>query len=155
MRTIVEERIQSNETRNDILKILIDSQKARDNEDRLSIQAIANETVLFLIAGSETTSNTTGFAMIHLLEEPSILARLRQEIDQVPLEDGQIFKHEHLKHLPYLNAVIHETLRLDVIAAGSLDRKADQDTVLGGRLLVPQGVGFDSRSMDLAYAAHL
>ncbi|ORY97309.1 cytochrome P450 [Syncephalastrum racemosum] len=140
MRTIVEDRIKSGEPRNDILKILIDSQKARDAEDRLPVQAIANETVLFLIAGSETTSNTTGFAMIHLLEEPAILARLREEIDQVPLEEGEIvFKHEHLKHLPYLNAVIHETLRLDVIAAGSLDRKAEQDTVLGGRLMVPKG----------------
>lgn len=141
MNHIIQQRIQSAEPRNDILKILIDSQKARDAEDRLSLRAIANETILFLIAGSETTSNTIGFTMIRLLEEPAVFARLRQEIDQVPLKEGQtVFEHDSLKRLPYLNAVIHETMRLDSIAASSLDRKATEDIVLAGRVFVPKGV---------------
>ncbi|ORY97299.1 cytochrome P450 [Syncephalastrum racemosum] len=140
MRGIIEERIHSGEPRNDILKILIDSQKARDAEDRLSLHAIANETILFLIAGSETTSNTIGFVMIRLLQEPAVFSRLRHDIDQVPLKEGQvIFEHEHLKNIPYLDAVINETMRLDSIAASSLDRKATEDTLLGGRVFVPKG----------------
>ncbi|ORY90987.1 cytochrome P450 [Syncephalastrum racemosum] len=142
MTQIIQARIDAGEAgrRDDILQILIDSQKALDKDDRLSIPAIANETILFLVAGSETTSNTTGFAFIRLLEKPDQLAKLRAEIDAVPLEPGQnVFRHEQLKELPYLNAVIHETLRIDSIATDGLERRLAKDTVLGGRVMVPKG----------------
>lgn len=128
--------------RNDILQILIDTQKAQKPEERLSVEAIITETVLFLIAGSETTSNTTGFAVIELLKRPEALAKLRQEIDAIALENGELFKHDQLKHLPYLNAVINETLRLDWIGALGLDRVTTQDMILGKDLFVPNGVKF-------------
>lgn len=140
--------------RNDILQILIDTQKKPNPEDRLSVQDIIIETVLFLVAGSETTSNTTGFAIIELLRNPEAFAKLRQEIDALPFETGEFFKHDQLKHLPYLNAVINETLRLDWIGALGLDRVATEDIILGKDLLVPKGVsctgkGFTCHIEDL------
>lgn len=42
--------------------------------------------------------------------------------------------------LPYLNAVIDETLRLDPISVNGMERRADRDIVLGGNLVVPKGV---------------
>lgn len=145
MKNIILERLQGGEKarRDDILQILIDTQHASSDEDRLTAEAIANETVLFLVAGSETTSNTSGFAVIELLRHPDKLEKLRREIDALPLEDGFVFKHEQLKHLPYLNAVINETLRKNWIAAAGLERFAQQDMVLGGKLFIPKGVSFD------------
>ncbi|KAI9255174.1 cytochrome P450 [Phascolomyces articulosus] len=143
MKNIIMERLEGGEKarRDDILQILIDTQQAHDSEDRLTADAIAQETVLFLIAGSETTSNTTGFAMINLLKHPHVLATLREEIDSVPMEEGQkLFKHEQLKNLPYLNAVINETMRMDSIAVNGVERTTDHDMVFGGRLFVPKGV---------------
>ncbi|KAI9499051.1 cytochrome P450 [Zychaea mexicana] len=142
MKKIIVERLEGGEKarRDDILQILIDTQHAHDTEDRLTADAIAQETVLFLIAGSETTSNTTGFAMIELMKHPQALATLREEIDSVQMEDGQkLFKHEQLKHLPYLNAVINESMRKDSIAVNGLERTTDRDMILGGRLMVPKG----------------
>ncbi|ORZ00125.1 cytochrome P450 [Syncephalastrum racemosum] len=141
MRNIIVERLTDpSKARNDILQILIDTQHAHSDDDRLTPDAIANETVLFLVAGSETTSNTSGFALIELLRHPEAMAKLREEIDQVPLEEGQkLFKHEQLKHLPYLNGVINESLRIDWIGTGGLDRIATEDTLIGGKLLVPKG----------------
>ncbi|KAI8144332.1 cytochrome P450 [Fennellomyces sp. T-0311] len=142
MTKIIMERLEGGEKtrRNDILQILIDTQHANDAEDQLTADAIAQETILFLIAGSETTSNTTGFAIIELLKHPKVLATLRHEIDSIEMEEGQkLFKHEQLKHLPYLNAVINETLRIDSIAVGGLERTTDKDMVFGGRLFVPRG----------------
>ncbi|KAL1933626.1 hypothetical protein VTP01DRAFT_7716 [Rhizomucor pusillus] len=141
MKNIILERLQGGEKarRDDILQILIDTQHASSDEDRLTAEAIANETVLFLVAGSETTSNTSGFAVIELLRHPDKLEKLRREIDALPLEDGFVFKHEQLKHLPYLNAVINETLRKNWIAAAGLERFAQQDMVLGGKLFIPKG----------------
>ncbi|KAI8139344.1 cytochrome P450 [Fennellomyces sp. T-0311] len=142
MTKIIMDRIEGGEKarRNDILQILIDTQHAANSEDRLTAEAIAQETVLFLVAGSETTSNTTGFAIIELLRKPEVLAALREEIDSVELPEGQkLFNHEQVKHLPYLNAVINETLRLDTIISGGLERQPDRDIMLGGRLFVPKG----------------
>ncbi|KAI8144826.1 cytochrome P450 [Fennellomyces sp. T-0311] len=142
MRNIIMERLHGGDAarRDDILQILIDTQHASSTEDRLTAEAIAQETVLFLIAGSETTSNTTGFAIIELMKHPEAFAKLRAEIDEVPLEIGQqLLHHEQLKKLPYLNAVINETLRLDPIDVDGLQRRADRDILLGGRLFVPKG----------------
>lgn len=142
MEKIIIERIRGGEAarRDDILQILIDTQHAHEHEDRLTAEAIASETVLFLIAGSETTSNTSGFALIELLRHPDKLAKLREEIDALPVGEDGIFKHEQLKHLPYLNGVINEALRIDWIGRDGIDRIVEQDTNLAGRLVVPRGV---------------
>jgi benzoate 4-monooxygenase len=53
---IIEERLKSGKKRNAILQILIDSQKAELKDARLNNEDIVQERILFLIAGSETTS---------------------------------------------------------------------------------------------------
>ncbi|KAJ8658815.1 hypothetical protein O0I10_005542 [Lichtheimia ornata] len=140
MKKLIVGRIESGEEgrRNDILQFLIDTQQNAD--ESLTANAIAEETVLFLIAGSETTSNSTGFAIIQLIKNPHVFKKLRDEIDAVPMnEDQKYFTHAQIQKLPYLNAVINETLRMDSIAANGLQRRADRDMVLGGRLFIPKG----------------
>jgi cytochrome P450 len=129
--------------RQDILQSLIDAKDAEVEEGHLTPEAIMGETCLFLIAGSETTSNTVGFAIINLLHHPEKLARLQAEIDELELEKGKIvFDHDQLKHLPYLNAVINETLRLDTVGAGALSRITEGPTKLGN-LDLEKGVSFE------------
>lgn len=153
MKKLIVGRIESGEAgrRNDILQFLIDTQQNAD--ESLTANAIAQETVLFLIAGSETTSNSTGFAIIQLIKNPHVLKKLRDEIDTVPMNDDQkFFTHAQIHKLPYLNAVINETLRMDAIAANGLQRRADRDMVLGGRLFIPKGV---SNPFSLSYQVSL
>ncbi|ORZ05408.1 cytochrome P450 [Absidia repens] len=153
MMKTIEDRISSGERRNDILQILLDTKKLEDPKDRLSDISIITETILFLIAGSETTSNTLGFAIIELLRHPDVLAKLRAEIDtlEFPTSDRALFDHDQLKSLPYLNAVINETLRMDAVAAAGIERQADKDVTLGGRLFVPKGTAVICN----VYHAHL
>jgi cytochrome P450 len=51
MRDLIMKRLNSKQRRDDILQILIDTQKASDQEDRLTVDAIIAEVTLFLIAG--------------------------------------------------------------------------------------------------------
>lgn len=118
--------------RHDILQILIDTKEAEEQADRLNAEAIMGETGLFLIAGSETISNTLGFTIINLLRYPETLAKLYAEIDQVHLEEGQIvFDHDQIKNLTYLNAVLNEAMRINTAAGNALPRITTGPTKLG------------------------
>jgi cytochrome P450 len=48
---LITKRLTSDQRRDDILQILIDTQKASHQEERLTVDAIIAEVVLFLIAG--------------------------------------------------------------------------------------------------------
>ncbi|KAI9276737.1 cytochrome P450 [Phascolomyces articulosus] len=147
---VILKRLQGGENarREDILQVLIDTQNERNPEDRLPIDAVVGETMLFWTIGTETISYVAGFAIIELLKNPQVFATLREELDNCfitskkeSLKNGgnTLFEHEQIKHLPYLNAVIDETLRIHSGATEGLERITDKDTVLGDRLFVPKG----------------
>jgi cytochrome P450 len=70
------------------------------------------------------------------------LALLREELDSVYPRNGSDvrFEHEDLKTLPYLNAVINETMRIKPVAMGGLPRETDRDYVLGGKYHIPKNI---------------
>lgn len=140
MQDIINERLNDESTeRNDILQFLINSQRAQNKDDRLNLNAIIEETILILVAGSDTTSNTTGFLLYELLRNPKKLAKLYKEVDAIDTKQQESFNHEQLKHLPYLNAVIHETLRLNPVSVATLNRVTTEPTILGN-LVLPANV---------------
>ncbi|OAD75767.1 cytochrome P450 CYP5313 [Phycomyces blakesleeanus NRRL 1555(-)] len=137
---IISERTHSKEKRNDILQILVDTQHAKNTKDRMNSRQIASETGLFLIAGSETTSNTIGFALIEMCRNTDVLTELYAEIDKVDLDEGRILFHqEQIKNLPYLNAVIKETMRLNHVASMGLERMVTHDIIIKENIVVPKG----------------
>ncbi|KAG0169201.1 hypothetical protein DFQ28_003911 [Apophysomyces sp. BC1034] len=149
LQSVIANRV-AGKARDDILQILINSQNAENVEDQLNSDEIINEVMLFLVAGSETTANTTGFVIIELLKHPHVFEKLRAEIDEIPLPEGEIFAHDQLKDLPYLNAVISETMRYDPILGTGLERITTTDTILGDSLPVPKGIVITSN----IYHAH-
>ncbi|KAG6498306.1 flavonoid 3'-monooxygenase CYP75B137-like [Zingiber officinale] len=64
-----------------------------------------------VVGGTETTSNTVEWAMAEMLHKPEILRRAQAEVDAVVGRDA-VVEESHIGHLPYLAAVIKETLRL-------------------------------------------
>ncbi len=61
----------------------------------------------FLFAGHETTAIALAWALYHIHRNPEVLTRLHQELDQAPDDSPAT-----LVSLPYLKAVVQETLRL-------------------------------------------
>ncbi|KXS16584.1 cytochrome P450 [Gonapodya prolifera JEL478] len=86
-----------------------------------------------LTAGGETSANTMAWATSLLVSNPSTLERLRTELDDAfPGSPNQALPLETLKRLPYLDAVLHETLRLKPIVS-KVYREFEKDTELSVR----------------------
>ncbi|KAF3773616.1 Cytochrome P450 82A1 [Nymphaea thermarum] len=83
-----------------------------------------------VMAGSETSSNTIEWAMTELLRHPDKMAAARSELKQV-IGACNFVKESDIMHLPYLAAVMKETLRLHP-PAPLIPRRADATTTIRG-----------------------
>eukprot|EP00345_Euplotes_harpa_P003758 CAMPEP_0168330234 /NCGR_PEP_ID=MMETSP0213-20121227/7596_1 /TAXON_ID=151035 /ORGANISM="Euplotes harpa, Strain FSP1.4" /LENGTH=214 /DNA_ID=CAMNT_0008333739 /DNA_START=1093 /DNA_END=1737 /DNA_ORIENTATION=+ len=99
-----------------------------------------------LFAGHETTSKTFLSALLHLKRNPHVEKKLRQEFNEVLLENGKFTVHDldsiicndKLEELEYLTYFIKEVLRHDPPAARSLGYIAKSKFKLGD-VFVPKG----------------
>uniref|UniRef100_T1K707 Cytochrome P450 n=1 Tax=Tetranychus urticae TaxID=32264 RepID=T1K707_TETUR len=112
---IIEQRKKGNNKGNDFLQLLIDAEvvgkegeELKGEAKKLSSDEIISSTIIFLLAGYETTSTLLTWACYRLSTNPDIQEKLHQEVSQANIED-----YEVLQDLPYLEAVISETLRID------------------------------------------
>lgn len=64
-----------------------------------------------LFAGAETQSTTLEWAMAHLLRHPDVMQRAQAELDNV-VGPERIVRESDLEHLPYLEAVLKEVMRV-------------------------------------------
>lgn len=84
---------------------------------------------LFFGAG-DSSASTTQWAMAEIISNPNILGRLREEIYSVVGKE-RLVQETDLPKLPYLQAVINETLRLHPVGA-VLPREVQQGCTVGG-----------------------
>ncbi|PTB64110.1 cytochrome P450 [Trichoderma citrinoviride] len=102
-------------------------------------KVLRDQILAVLIAGRDTTAATMSWAIYELSRHPHAVRRLRTEILETvgPYDDGnRLPTYEHLKNMPYLRAVLNETLRLYPAVPFNL-RVALKDTTL------PRGGGPD------------
>jgi len=86
-------------------------------------------------AATDTTSSTLEWAMAELVRNPNVMKRAQVEIGHlVHGKDSQVEEHDILK-LPYLQAIIKETLRLHPPTVFLLPRKAMADVELHGYIV--------------------
>lgn len=85
-------------------------------------------------AGSETTSGAIEWAMAELLRHPESMRKVKEELDSV-LGPNRSIKESDIDKLPYLQAVVKETLRLHPAIPLLLPRNAMQDTNYMGYLI--------------------
>ncbi|KXN72722.1 cytochrome P450 [Conidiobolus coronatus NRRL 28638] len=100
----------------DILSLMIESNMKDLNG--LTEEDVRYNTLIFFLAGQDTTSFTLSAVLYLLAEHPEIQEKVRQEVIKVLGEneyvDGkiQVPTNEQLNQLEYLYAVIQETMRL-------------------------------------------
>ncbi|PRQ33881.1 putative licodione synthase [Rosa chinensis] len=98
----------------DFLDVLLDLLDAESSEaaevgfSRLHIKALLAD---FFSAGIEPIAILLEWALAEIINHPKMLEKARKEIDRV-IRDGQLVRESDVPNLPYLQAVIKETLRL-------------------------------------------
>jgi cytochrome P450 len=97
---------------------------------------VAGNVLTMLLAGEDTTANTLAWCIWLLYRHPQALARATAEVRGV-MADGGPVTLEHLARLDYVEACMHETMRLKPVAP-QLPLQALKDTVVGD-VAVPSG----------------
>jgi cytochrome P450 len=99
-----------------------------------------------VVAGSGTTAVTLTYLIWVVLANPQVQKKLEEEVGR--LEDG--YADEQLEKLPYLNAVIEESLRLYGSAPGSLPRTVPKEGMELEGYYIPPGYTVETQ----AYTIH-
>jgi cytochrome P450 len=120
---------------------------AKDEFDgrRLSREQIIDNSLVLILAGSETTASTLTTAILLLGLHPDIFQKMKVEQHAVAAKDaGELSLRQLDKECPYLDAVIKEVMRIKPIAGGGAMRSVKETLVVDG-FQIPKGynVGFN------------
>ena len=107
-------------------------------------EEMANNAGILVLAGSETTATLLSGATYFLLAHPPSLAKVVAEVRGAFATADEITLTATASRLPYLHAVLEESLRLYPPVPGFLPRRTgDRGNVIDGHF-VPANVGLPS-----------
>ncbi|MCO5547857.1 hypothetical protein L7F22_001309 [Adiantum nelumboides] len=116
----VNDRLVNGSDRDDLLSKL---QNAKDDSgENMGKMELTAEALTQLIAGSDTTSNTSTAILYHVVSHPKVYEKLRKEIDEHLKETEEVPLNSDVESLPYLQAVINESLRFHSTSSLGLPR---------------------------------
>ncbi|KAJ5107987.1 hypothetical protein N7456_004662 [Penicillium angulare] len=141
-------RYDAGEKLDDFFQALMEDKNG--NPNNLEFGEVVAECNIMMNAGSVTTAVAITNCMYQLIKNPDILAKLREELDNVLDEDESVADYDKVKHLPYLRAVLDESLRLFSPTPHGLPRETPPE---GTNILGEWVAGNTSVSMS-ALVAH-
>ncbi|KAK4481147.1 hypothetical protein RD792_012025 [Penstemon davidsonii] len=122
----------------DFLDVLLEYEgDGKDGPDRITEKNVNIIITEMFFAGSETTSISIEWGFAELLRNPHTFKRLREELDQVVGVNRRV-EEKDVENLPYLQAVVKETLRLHPALPLLLPRNTMEDTEYMG-YRIPKG----------------
>ncbi|RKP10249.1 cytochrome P450 [Thamnocephalis sphaerospora] len=116
----------------DVLQRLIDAVDPETGGCLTEDQLIAE------IGGTETAGRTLTWSVNFLMENPQSAERLAEELRQALPDRDQPVTYAQVKNLPYLDAVLHETLRMRSPAVGTMRATLPGGVDLCGHF-IPEG----------------
>ena len=114
----VSQRLEHPSDRVDLLARLMEGKDA--NGEKLGRAELTAEALTQLIAGSDTTSNTSCAILYYAVRTPGVAEKLQRELD-ANLGPG-VPSYDQVKDLPYVQSVINETMRIHSTSSLGLPR---------------------------------
>ena len=122
------------EGREDVLSMLVE---ARDEDGApMTVDELRDELMTLLLAGHETTATSLAWTVYRLLKHRPVLERLEAELEAA-FGDGPV-DPDAVRELPWLDATIKETLRLQPVVP-MVGRRLQRPMRFGG-VDLPEGV---------------
>ncbi|KAH7665300.1 isoflavone 2'-hydroxylase protein [Dioscorea alata] len=120
--------------RSTVIDLLLSMQ---DDDPEYFTDVIIKGFIAAMLVATDTSSLTMEWAMSLLLNNPNTLKIVKAELD-ANIEQCSILQERDLHKLPYLQAVILETLRIHPAAPLLVPHESSQDCIVGG-FHVPKG----------------
>lgn len=115
-------------------------------EEEKTDARLGDEAQLIVCAGIITTSWALSLAAFHLSRSPTIAVRLREEIEA---SGGPDQDWRHLEKIPYLNAVVHESIRLSHGIVTRDPRLAPDEELTYGKWTIPRNTAVSMTTVDV------
>ncbi|XP_054810297.1 flavonoid 3'-monooxygenase CYP75B137-like [Prosopis cineraria] len=115
----------------DFLQFLLKLKDDRDSKTPLSMIHVKALLMDMVVGGSDTSSNSIEFAMAHILNNQEVMKRVQHELDSVVGREN-VVEESHIHKLPYLLAVMKETLRLHPALPLLVPHSPSETTSVGG-----------------------
>lgn len=113
VRDTKEQRIKNGIRRNDFLQLMIDALEAekKQNQAVLNEDIVVAQSILFLLAGFETSSTVLAFTAYELALNPEIQSKVREEVFKILEKHNGECTYEAVNEMEYLDMVVHESMR--------------------------------------------
>ncbi|CAO2173025.1 unnamed protein product [Urochloa humidicola] len=112
----------------DVLMELADDPSLEVTLGRVGVKAFTQD---LIAGGTESSSVTVEWAISELLRKPTIFAKATEELDRV-VGRGRWVTEKDISRLPYLEAIVKETMRVHPIVPLLIPRVAREDAAVGG-----------------------
>ncbi|CAN7045297.1 hypothetical protein IGI04_008257 [Brassica rapa subsp. trilocularis] len=132
----------------DFLEVLLKIKDENDEKTNLNMNDVKALLMDMVLGGTDTSVHVIEFAMAGILNNPEIMKRAQQELDEVVGKD-KIVEESHIPKLPYILAIMKETLRLHSVAPLLNPHRPSQTTVVSG-FTIPK----DSKIFINVWAIH-
>ncbi|XP_033728704.1 cytochrome P450 3A29-like [Pecten maximus] len=137
VKTMLRDRRQNPSARTDFLQLMMNAELENTTENSdliamnktLSTEEIIASSVLFFLAGYETTATLLQFSGYELAVNPEIQERMLEEIQNALGDEEPVY--ENIRQLTYMDQVFYEVLR-KYPPFNRLTRSASEDRVING-----------------------
>ena len=115
------------------LDLMLNHNRKAAGQHKFSMSDIVGDMVLFLFAGSDSTSKTLSVCVYYLAKYPEIAEKVYLELQSHGLtkESTKPLTVDTINELVYLEAVLKECMRLAAVAPASFDKIITEDFSLG------------------------
>ncbi|KAL4368276.1 hypothetical protein GQ457_05G027730 [Hibiscus cannabinus] len=132
----------------DFLQFLLELKDENDSKTPLTMDHVKALLLDMVVGGTDTSSNSIEFTLAEVINNPEVLRRAQKELDEVVGKDN-IVEESDIHKLPYLLAIMRESLRLHPALPLLVPHSPDRACTVGG-YAIPKG----SRVFINAWAIH-